>query len=200
MAKVRRTPYVFLYLRDDYLGDVEAILRGEPAPSEHHAEILALAVLTGEQHRLGQEEFDALRSVPADRWVDCDGLGPGTLQRLTEKGLLLSDVDEPGPARLRERDEALRANEWNLYAALYHYMTKWSGVAIPKVRRRQPRSRPAGESPAGSFSPTTDRLPTCLRSWDQPTNCDCRGSTETASCTARCALVGRHERSTRTAR
>jgi putative peptide maturation dehydrogenase len=130
MARVRRTPYAFFYLEDDYLLDVAALLRGEvPAPAPE-ARIIAIAILTGERHLLRREQLDLLLSVPAERWVDVDGHEPETLHELTDKGLLLSDAEEGRLTTLRERDEALSANEWNLYAALYHYMTQWSSVDI----------------------------------------------------------------------
>ncbi len=130
MAKVRRTPYAFFYLEDDYLLDVAALLRGdapEPAPE---ARILALAVLTGERHQLSREELELLLTVPAEHWIDDDGLDLEVTRDLTQKGLLLSDAADGRLGVLRERDDALAANEWNLYAALYHYMTQWSGVDI----------------------------------------------------------------------
>jgi putative peptide maturation dehydrogenase len=130
MAKVRRTPYAFFYLQDDYLLDVAALLRAEPPAPAGEARVLALALLTGERHQLCREELDLLMSVPADRWVEADGRDPDMLRALTQKGLLVSDADEPHLRAVRERDEALSANEWNLYAALYHYMTQWSGVDI----------------------------------------------------------------------
>ena len=36
----------------------------------------------------------------------------------------------PSWRAVRERDEALSASEWNLYAALYHYMTQWTALDI----------------------------------------------------------------------
>jgi putative peptide maturation dehydrogenase len=130
VAKVRRTPYAFFYLEDDYLLDVAALLRGdapEPAPE---ARILALAVLTGECHQLRREELELLMTVPAEHWMDDDGLDLEVTRDLTQKGLILSDAADGRLGLLRERDDALVANEWNLYAALYHYMTQWSGVDI----------------------------------------------------------------------
>jgi putative peptide maturation dehydrogenase len=115
MPATRRTPYAFFYLE-------------EGCGPDTNAGLLALGILTGEQHRLSREEFDLLRSVPADRWVSRDDLDTGAWRTLQEKGLLLSDSDEATLTALRERDEALSANEWNLYAALYHFMTQWRGV------------------------------------------------------------------------
>jgi putative peptide maturation dehydrogenase len=43
---------------------------------------------------------------------------------------VLSDADETPLRELRERDDALTANGWHPYAALYHFATQWSGVTI----------------------------------------------------------------------
>jgi putative peptide maturation dehydrogenase len=124
MSRVRRTHYAFLYVEDSRLLDVAALFAGGEAVRSGDPQLLALAVLTGERHRLSRADLDLLLSVPADRWIAADARHTA----LARKGLLISD--DPELAELRERDEALSANEWNLYAALFHHMTRWSGVDI----------------------------------------------------------------------
>jgi putative peptide maturation dehydrogenase len=162
MAKVRRTPYAFFYLEDDYLLDVAGLLRGEaPAPARE-ARILALSVLTGERHQLRTEELNLLVSVPAEQWVDGNGHDPDMLRALTEKGLLLSDTDDGPLSALRARDEALSANEWNLYAALYHYMTQWSAVDIRDGEEEvqiTPQSRAAVQAYVARHGPPPGAFP-----------------------------------------
>lgn len=119
MTAVRRTPYAFFYLDEDPAGT---------DPSR----ILALCILTGEQHAIGTDALAVLRGLPAERWVSADAHDSGIVSDLIAKGLVISDTEDPGATELRERDEALSAQEWNLYAALYHYMTQWQGVqAVP---------------------------------------------------------------------
>lgn len=124
MSRVRRTHYAFLYVEDSRLLDVAALFAGGDAVRSGDPQLLALAVLTGERHRLTRADLDLLLSVPAERWIAADARHDA----LARKGLLISD--DPELADLRERDEALSANEWNLYAALFHHMTRWSGVDI----------------------------------------------------------------------
>jgi putative peptide maturation dehydrogenase len=121
---IRRTPYAFFYLEDAGGVDTSAE-RPDPAGA---SDVLALAILTGEQCRLRRGEFDLLASLPAERWVDADGLDPDAVGSLAERGLVVTDSQVGHLPALRARDEALSANEWNLYAALYHFMTQWSGV------------------------------------------------------------------------
>ncbi len=129
---VRRTPYALLYLEDDVVLDVAALIRGEPPACSGEARFVALAVLTGEHHRLSHEELTVLMSVPANQWTAADGLAAEAVRSLADKGLLVSDSREPRLSALRERDEALTASEWNLHAASYHYMTQWGGVFKPE--------------------------------------------------------------------
>jgi SagB-type dehydrogenase family enzyme len=128
MTRIRRTPYAFFYLEDDYVFDLASLFNGETPPPAAEARVLALAMLTGERHPLSRQDLEVLLSVPAERWVDDDGRDRETRRGLIEKGLLLSDAEGELLTRLREHDERLSAGEWNLYAALYHFMTKWSTV------------------------------------------------------------------------
>ncbi len=127
---VRRTRYVFFYVEDECVLDVAQLLRGDlPSPASQ-AQIVALALLTGARQQLSRREFDALLSVPTDGWTDDTVLDRSIAAELTYKGVLLSDSRDERLTALRERDEAMSSNEWNLYAALYHYMTQWSAVDI----------------------------------------------------------------------
>lgn len=152
MAKIRRTPYAFFYLEDDYVFDVGSLFDGETPPPAAKARVLALAMLTGERHQLGRQEVEALLSVPAERWVEDDGRDGETRRGLIEKGLLLSDAEDEMLRRLRDDDERLSACEWNLYAALYHFMTKWSGVDM----------RAGEETDAGLADTTRASIEDCL--------------------------------------
>lgn len=130
MAQIRRTAYAFFSLEDDYVFDAVSLLHAVVPTPEPTGQIVALAVLTGERHRIDREDWDVLASISSDRWVDEERYDDRVVRRLLDAALILSDADT-GPLRdLRERDEALTANAWNQYAALYHFGTQWSGVTI----------------------------------------------------------------------
>jgi putative peptide maturation dehydrogenase len=129
MARVRRTVYACFYAEDNPVLDVAALLSGQiPEPAE--ARLGALAVLNGQRHRLSRSELNLLLSVPSDRWTDVASPPSESIRALIEKGLLVCDSADPALRLLRDRDEALTGNQWNLYAALYHYMTQWGGVEM----------------------------------------------------------------------
>jgi putative peptide maturation dehydrogenase len=116
----RRSPYAFLYLED---GD-------SSQPHTARARMVGIAVLTGARYELSDDEIDLLRSLSARRWSECDPEGVSIAETLVEKGLVVSDLDDERNAALRRRDEDLMATQWNGYAALFHYMTRWRGVAF----------------------------------------------------------------------
>jgi putative peptide maturation dehydrogenase len=95
--------------------------------------------------------------IPAHRWtgVDealkrCSGQA-GTLERLVRAGVLITDDSDPKLLELARRHERMCHNQWNPYAALYHFMTKWQDV---DVHARMPSNRAEFEE----ISQSTDEL------------------------------------------
>jgi putative peptide maturation dehydrogenase len=125
--KVRRTKYAFYYLAEP---DPRGLLSGASPFDQGESEVGALALLTGRRHAIRAEQFALLRSIPTEYWVPLDGLAGDGADELVDVGLLLSDADDERAAALRGRDEALAETEWNRYAALFHFMTQWSGVDL----------------------------------------------------------------------
>ncbi|MDX6412419.1 MAG: hypothetical protein QOE91_1935 [Gaiellaceae bacterium] len=81
--------------------------------------LYALSFATGSEIPITREELDVLLAVPSDTSVDGSAFDAELVQRLVDVGLLL---DEP--------DERLPDSGWNLYAAAYHFLTRWRGVDI----------------------------------------------------------------------
>jgi putative peptide maturation dehydrogenase len=130
VANIRRTTHAFFCLEDEYVFDVASIFQGvAPAPAKT-GRIDVVAVLTGDRHSLEQPEWEVLRSVPSDVWVEDGRFDRGVVGELLDKALLLSDSGESPFAEVRGRDEALTALAWHPYAALYHFATRWSGINI----------------------------------------------------------------------
>ncbi len=130
MGKVRRTTHAFFSLEDDYVLEAASLFRGIVPTPKDAARIDALAILTGERHSIGRDEWDVLMSIPIDVWVERERFDRRVIRGLLDKALLLSDSENGSHARFRERDEALTAGAWHPYAALYHFATRWSGVMI----------------------------------------------------------------------
>jgi putative peptide maturation dehydrogenase len=129
MARVRRTHYLAVSRQDDPLPDIAALLRGVGRLA-HVPTTYAISILRGAEYPLSPDELALLLSVPSDRWVHSDGMDGGVLSRLAHMGLVLMDSQDELLEELVHRDRELALNQWNLYGALYHFMTKWRDVDL----------------------------------------------------------------------
>lgn len=129
MTRFRRTKYVFVYFEDREFLDIGCLLRGEAVVAPLR-QILAVSVLTGKEHVLSRAELDLLTSVPSDEWTERGGRDAEVLTGLARKGLAVSDAADDTLRELRRRDESLASSQWNIYAALYHFLTKWKDVDV----------------------------------------------------------------------
>ena len=120
--RARRTRWAFLRCADGAFVDLAALLRGEPRV-EFRPELQAVSILTGATSTLERAELDLLLSLPADGWAVCDS---DHLTAVAAKGLAVVEGGETAAL-----DERLGRLEWNLYGALYHARTRWSGVTVP---------------------------------------------------------------------
>jgi putative peptide maturation dehydrogenase len=139
MPRVRRTEYVFFYCQDREVIDIPSLLRGQ-AVLEPLRQILALSILTGEIHAISTADLEILASIPAKTWVDAAELDGDeeSVWALARQGLLLSDESNGLMSELRQRDELLSSSQWNVYAALYHFMTKWRDVDLHRAPDEHP--------------------------------------------------------------
>jgi putative peptide maturation dehydrogenase len=125
MPRAKRTRFLFFHAADQGFVDVAALLRGE-ARAVSVSQLYAISVLRGDEYPLTREEVDRLLELPTGEWAEMDD--SRDLRRLADQGLVVTDEDEPERARLRELDERLEAANWNVYAALYHSLTRWRDV------------------------------------------------------------------------
>ncbi|MFP5317388.1 MAG: putative peptide maturation dehydrogenase [Acidimicrobiia bacterium] len=129
----RRTSHVFFYLADWEFLDLDALMEGTLSLVPLH-QVLAVSLLTEKEVVVDAEELRALAAVPSDRWISADdavrehGTSAGLLGSLAERGLLVTDSDDPRLAALRERDVILTSVPWNRYSLLAHVRTKWRDV------------------------------------------------------------------------
>lgn len=120
--RARRTRWAFLRCGDGAFVDLAALLRGE-ARVAFRPELQAVSILTGATSTLDRDELELLLALPADGWAECDS---EHLDAVAAKGLAVVEGGETAAL-----DERLARLEWNLYGALYHARTRWSGVTVP---------------------------------------------------------------------
>jgi putative peptide maturation dehydrogenase len=130
MPRIRRSVYAFYHRYDAPYIAPDDLLRGK-AEVARTSKLVAISVLRGVEYEIAESDFGLLASVPSDRWLDLDELAAADRQRLrelAELGLVVSSEDDPLLAELRKRDEQLSSGSWNIYAALFHSLTKWRDV------------------------------------------------------------------------
>lgn len=127
--RIRRTVYVFFALHDGRFVDIARLLQGE-IEQVPFRKLLALSVLQGEVHAISQADFELLSRIPSETWVAPDEVSAdgAALEALARQGLIVAESDDPLLEQLRRRDQAFSASHWNVYAALYHTLTKWRDV------------------------------------------------------------------------
>lgn len=124
------------------LVDIGALLSGE-IDARPTTNVVAGSALTGAESAVSPRELRLLTALQSDEWTSADDLedDPAVAEQLAERGLVVAD-DEAGPlAELRARDERLTKDQWDRYAALFHFMERRrsdAGVAVEDAERLAP--------------------------------------------------------------
>jgi putative peptide maturation dehydrogenase len=138
MARVKRARYVLFYCDDEPFLDLPLLFSGT-AKGRPRRQLYALSILTGLAVPITADELDLVISLPAHEWVDVGGDQAETVDSLARRGVLLMEAeDEPELETMRRRDEELAATDWNLYGALYHFLSRWQGVDLRTLGTENP--------------------------------------------------------------
>jgi putative peptide maturation dehydrogenase len=132
VPRFRRTLYAFYAWEERAFLDIEELLRGAVSLAPVRR-LLGVSALLGEPVAVTPADVELLGSVPTERWVDLGEIEAATSEQLVElarQGLLVSDDEGPPFDELRRRDEQLASGQWNVYAALYHGLTRWRDVEV----------------------------------------------------------------------
>jgi len=95
--------------------------------------MLAFPVLNGEEIVISDEEFEILKSISVTEWMEFDeglNITPEFLEKFARVGVLLVDGGLKDLAAFVQKEEILNQSKWNIYAAFFHYLTKWSKVDV----------------------------------------------------------------------
>ena len=131
--RARRTVYVLFHAHDVPFLDIEAMLRGV-VQSTTTQRLNAISILRGENVEIDRADIDAALAFPSTEWTDVDPAREAEVEALARKALVVVDgTADPALAALRQRDEQLSANQWNLYAAAYHFLTRWRDVDLRRL-------------------------------------------------------------------
>jgi putative peptide maturation dehydrogenase len=137
---VRRSLHLFIHFQGQLFLDLGELVRGAIGVTPGSGdEPVAVSLLTRCEVLLSPAALRLLAGVSASRWTPsaeaargCAAAGELILD-LCRNGLLLSDAPDPELAALRSRDERLSSMPWETYAALYHRLSSWRGMAAPAL-------------------------------------------------------------------
>lgn len=129
MQHVKRPVFLLLSIEDRKRFEISELLRGDLS-LKADASVFALSVLTGSKQALSLQETLFLAKLPASSWTALASLSDEIdsrqvdVDQLIEKGLLLSDAEDPEMARRRRFDELLSTGSWHPVAASQHFMER----------------------------------------------------------------------------
>jgi len=136
MPNIRRSTYVFFYFQDGSFIDIRVLLKGL-AELTRVKQIYAISVLCREVYPITMEDLLVLHEIPSDEWIPLSRiiekypkLGSQAIKHFAHRGLILSDEDDSKLAELRQQHEKLASSQWNIFAAFYHFMTKWEDMHL----------------------------------------------------------------------
>jgi putative peptide maturation dehydrogenase len=135
MAQIKRTKYLFFWMDDAPFLDIPLLLRGQVARTALK-QLYAISILQSQEYPIALDELRILFTIPADHWVSASAVieesrvSSDQLDRFARQGLLVTDEDDECLRELKRRDEQLASTQWNLYATLYHFMSKWRDVDV----------------------------------------------------------------------
>jgi putative peptide maturation dehydrogenase len=130
--KVKRTKFLFFYHRNNKFVDFAKLLEGEVELNQDK-QLLCIALLLGDEIPISDTLFEQLKDIPLDEWVEINtlSLSKVDLEFVIEKGLVILDSPNTENSKLfKERDDILTNENWNIYGALYHFMTKWKDIDV----------------------------------------------------------------------
>lgn len=133
--RVRRRRICFVQIADQLVPDLSALFSGElKMDNEPAAELLC--PVSGERLRVDARELALLAELPAGDWTDVEtlleggGIDPDTLRGLIERQVILCDSGDHAPSQaILEAEERFEKIGWFDMTAVYHAMTRWTGVA-----------------------------------------------------------------------
>ena len=125
--RIRRTEFLFFYHTTGQFLDLK--LRDIRQLDAEH--LMAIPILLGEERRITTQDFLELIQIPTGEWMDSaeTPISKDRINGFLDVGMLLSDEAEDEKVRaFYWRDRILKSQRWNIYAALFHFMTKFKDL------------------------------------------------------------------------
>jgi putative peptide maturation dehydrogenase len=145
-VNIRRPRHVFIRLADVPRISIDDLVRGEVNVSLHSVSLASTPAVPGER-ALSFAEIRLLSSVPTEDWIAAGDaalradVDTQVVDELVDKGLLLTDSDDPQASAALEREDRYARSFWNPFAAFCHFNLKWRDrVGDLKAQRERIRA------------------------------------------------------------
>ncbi len=133
--RVRRRRICYIQIADQLVPDFQALFSGElKLENEPAAELLC--PITGDRLRMNAAELGLLSQMSSSDWIDAGaliertGVAPAQLGDLIRRRLVLSDAEADEASRaILDAEDRFEKIGWYDLTAMYHAMTRWSGMA-----------------------------------------------------------------------
>jgi len=126
---IKKTKYLFFHHRNIPKLDINIVFNQDDVKLNFEKQILAISILYGEEVIVSDIEFNFINNLSEHNWSEYDE--SINIENLLKYGILLTDSNERVEFSLfRERDKTLENNQWHIYSALFHFLTKWKGIDV----------------------------------------------------------------------
>ncbi|MBL8194918.1 MAG: putative peptide maturation dehydrogenase [Blastocatellia bacterium] len=120
----RRSSFVFFYAEDNIIPDLNAFLQGQLS-TKKATTIWALSAIYGKPCAIEKKALEVFLSFSSSEWTNIEKSEISDILRLASIGLLLVDDDSEIYKEYLRREQKLYQEQWNVYAAIYHFLNKW---------------------------------------------------------------------------
>ncbi|MDA3912767.1 putative peptide maturation dehydrogenase [Oleiagrimonas sp.] len=133
--RIRRRRICFVQIADQLLPDLGALFSGE-LKMRAQPQVELLCPISGERIRVYGHEMEFLSGLPSDTWtesgtsIQAGHIAAHQLQDMAQRHVILTDDEGDSISRrILEAEDTMQRIGWYDLTAMYHAMTRWSGMA-----------------------------------------------------------------------
>jgi putative peptide maturation dehydrogenase len=137
--RVRRRRICFIQIADELVPDLGELFSGE-LKFTHETSAHLLCPVSGERLRVQGDELGWLSNLSSNEWTEAsrlleDGrIDAATLDDLIRRRIVISDIEgDRASQAILEAENRFESIGWYELTAMYHAMTRWTGVADESI-------------------------------------------------------------------
>jgi len=123
--------YVLFYFEDQLIPDLGAIFTGSFGTRTEQV-VWALPAVYGEPTRIEPRHLEVVAKLSPKDWVEIENDHINDISFLASIGVAILENGDSKHHEYRRREDVLRHQQWNLYAAMHHFLNRWDNVHLFK--------------------------------------------------------------------